>query len=356
MIGARARLRGGARPDTQAGMPGTAPATDWKERPTPGEAERFEGYAKLLGEMQKEAARGAPGRALHAKGLAGVRGTFTVLDGLPAHARMGLFASPGAHEAWVRFSNGMGRVRADGKGDVRGLAIKVLGVLGRKIIPGLEDATTQDFLLIQSPSLAVRDADEFMFLVDAGRKPLTLLPRFVGRFGLRRTLKILGALPKSFPSNVPSLASLQFWSPVPFQYGPYAVRATVRPIDPPAPTPPRRSPTYLTDDLAATLAARPLTWAFLVQFYVNDEKTPIEDASVDWREADAPFLEVARLTLPVQDVRSPEGQRDSQLVEEMSFDPWHALVEHRPLGSMMRARAPAYRVSVQQRNARPEPR
>jgi hypothetical protein len=338
-------------------MPGSAPATDWKERPTPGEAERFEGYAKLLGQMQQAASRGDLRRALHAKGLFGARATFTVLDGLPAHARMGLFATPGVHDAWVRFSNGMGRVRADGKGDVRGFAIKVLGVPGRKLIPGLEDATTQDFLLIQSSALAVRDADEFIFLVDAGQRPLTFLPRLIGRLGLGRTLKMLAGLPKSLPSNVPSLAAVQFWSGAPIQYGPYAARYTVRPVDPPpAPARGKRSPTYLTDGLAAILAERPLTWAFLVQFYVDDQKTPIEDASVDWREEDAPFLEVARLTLPKQDVRSPEGQRDAQLVEEMSFDPWHALVEHRPLGSMMRARAPAYRVSVQRRKAAPEPR
>ncbi|MHB8419079.1 MAG: catalase family protein [Myxococcales bacterium] len=337
-------------------MPSASPATDWKELPTPGEAERFEGYAKLLGEMQRQAADGGPRRALHAKGLLGARATFTVLEGLPAHARVGLFAAPGTHGAWVRFSNGMGRVRADGKGDVRGLAIKVLGVPGRKIIPGLEDATTQDFLLIQSPALAVRDADEFMFLVDAGRKPLTLLPRFIGRFGFGRTLKILGGLPKSFPSGVPSLAALQFWSPVPIQYGPYAARCSVRPVDPPAAPSGRRGGSYLGDGLAATLAVRPLAWTFLVQFYVDAVRTPIEDASIDWREDVSPFLEVARLELPQQDVRSPEGQRDAQLVEEMSFDPWHALVEHRPLGSMMRARGPAYRVSTEQRQAAPEPR
>jgi hypothetical protein len=33
-------------------------------------------------------------------------------------------------------------------------------------------------------------------------------------------------------------------------------------------------------------------------------------------------------------------------VERLSFDPWHALVEHRPLGVVMRARAVAYRRAV----------
>lgn len=38
----------------------------------------------------------------------------------------------------------------------------------------------------------------------------------------------------------------------------------------------------------------------------------------------------------------------------MSFDPWHALVEHRPLGSIMRARNAAYRVSTAARKATSE--
>jgi hypothetical protein len=39
----------------------------------------------------------------------------------------------------------------------------------------------------------------------------------------------------------------------------------------------------------------------------------------------------------------------------MSFDPWHAVEELRPLGAMMRARAIAYRESVIERQAAPEP-
>jgi hypothetical protein len=39
----------------------------------------------------------------------------------------------------------------------------------------------------------------------------------------------------------------------------------------------------------------------------------------------------------------------------MSFDPWHALEAHRPLGAMMRARNHAYRVSTKERQAAAEP-
>ena len=39
----------------------------------------------------------------------------------------------------------------------------------------------------------------------------------------------------------------------------------------------------------------------------------------------------------------------------MSFDPWHAREDLRPLGNLMRARNHAYRISTQKRGAIAEP-
>ena len=64
---------------------------------------------------------------------------------------------------------------------------------------------------------------------------------------------------------------------------------------------------------------------------------------------------MAKLTLPKQDVASPRGKKVAELIEKLSFDPWHALEDHRPLGNMMRARNHAYRESTQERGAAPEP-
>ena len=61
--------------------------------------------------------------------------------GWPSSCASCLFARPGRYRAYVRFSNGASAHQPDGKGDVRGVAIKVLGVAGTKIIPGLETAT-----------------------------------------------------------------------------------------------------------------------------------------------------------------------------------------------------------------------
>ena len=108
----------------------------------------------------------------------------------------------------------------------------------------------------------------------------------------------------------------------------------------------------LAEEMSERLRKTPVEYDFQLQFFADEKTTPIEDASVDW---DAPWLTVGRLTLPVQDVSSDSGRRVTELIEKMSFDPWHALVELRPLGNMMRARNPAYRLSTQERKAAPEP-
>jgi hypothetical protein len=111
----------------------------------------------------------------------------------------------------------------------------------------------------------------------------------------------------------------------------------------------------LREELAARLAEGPVSYDLKVQFFEDERRTPIEDASRAWSEADAPFIPLARLTLPKQDIDSPRGRKLAEYVESLSFDPWHALEELRPLGNMMRARNVAYRLSTQERGAAKEP-
>ena len=66
-------------------------------------------------------------------------------------------------------------------------------------------------------------------------------------------------------------------------------------------------------------------------------------------------MELGRFIVPKQDIRSPRGEALEAQVETLSFDPWHAVPELRPLGAIMRARSVAYRASVIERGAAPEP-
>jgi hypothetical protein len=335
-----------------------SPATNWKETIPPDESARFERHAEALREMQRRHAAGAGKklRALHAKPNAGLEAELTVLPDLPQHARVGLFATPGTFRAYVRFSNGSGVPQPDQVPDVRGAAIKVVGVPGKKIIPGLEDAKTVDFLLIKQAVIPFRDADEFVGLLLAADRPLPGLFRFVGQVGLCRAVNLMWKLSRSLAEPVTSVATTRYYSAVPIKFGPYAVHYALEPEAAPEPLAvPGVVPGYIGEEITERLRRGSVSFDFRVQFYVDAERTSIEDASVEWQEKDAPFLTVARLVLLKQDTQSPRGHRVAELVESLSFDPWHTIEDFRPLGNMMRARNPAYRLSTQERGAAPEP-
>jgi hypothetical protein len=220
----------------------------------------------------------------------------------------------------------------------------------------MEDAKTQDFLLIRTPATPVRDADEFVALLRAAANPALLVPRLIRGVGLARAFAILKRAVPSLASSMTSFATTRYFSAAPIQFGPYAVHYALEPMtQPDASAKAGNGVDYLADELAARLRNGPVVYELRVQFYRDATKTPIEDASVEWLERDAPFLTVARLTLPQQDVRSARGAKIAAWIEELSFDPWHALVEMRPLGSLMRARNHAYRLSTMERRAAPEP-
>jgi hypothetical protein len=328
----------------------TAPSKTWKEVVPADEDARFERYAAQLAQLQADSARGgSPGRALHHKGHGGFEAILEVLGDLPEHARQGLFAKPGRYDALVRFSNGASRVKKDDAGDVRGVAVKVLGVDGVKV---LGEARTQDFLAILSPATPFRTADEFVAMVLAARSPALALPRVIGALGFRG-LGLLRALLAGIGQPVTSLATRRFYSALPIQCGPYAVRFALTPLSA-SEGAPASGADRLRGDLESRLRAGPLEYALELQFFVDEARTPIEDASVDWPEALAPYVRVGTLVLSRQDASSEKGRALAARVEALSFDPWHALVEHKPLGNMMRARKHAYFASTKGRGAAPE--
>jgi hypothetical protein len=107
-------------------------------------------------------------------------------------------------------------------------------------------------------------------------------------------------------------------------------------------------------ELRDRVAKEEVRFALEVQRFVDAVRTPIEDPTVPWDASVTPYLPIATLVIPKQDTRGDGGKKLGEYVESLSFDPWHALPEHRPLGAIMRARAVAYRVSVEARGARSE--
>jgi hypothetical protein len=334
-----------------------APSTQWKENIDSGEAARLEKYAEALHAIQKKRdAQGPSRRALHPKGHLGLKAEFTVLPDLPDYAKVGIFSQPGTYQAYARFSNGGSAVNDDRQGGTRAIALKLLGVGGKKIIHGLEDAPTQDFLLIGSAALPFKNADEFVPFVTNIGKPWIGLPTVIFKIGLGRTLDILKKMKAGAKHPTISLATMRYYSAAPIQFGPYAVHYRLSPHEVDAPgAQPGQTPNYLAEDLSARIKREPLVFDFAVQFFVDETRTPIEDVSVEWKEDISPFVTLGRLTISPQDPDSAPGRKLYEFIEKLSFDIWHAPVEFRPLGNIMRARRVAYKVSSKERQALPEP-
>jgi hypothetical protein len=93
------------------------------------------------------------------------------------------------------------------------------------------------------------------------------------------------------------------------------------------------------------LSSAPVQFALHVRKYVSEQPTPVEDGAVEWKESDSPWLPVATLTIPVQNVLDFVGQPARDRVDALAFNPWHAPAEFRPLGNLNRARRPVYAAS-----------
>lgn len=318
----------------------------WREVIPDGEAARLDALAKRLAGDGK-----LDGRPLHRKTLAALHARFEVGEA-PRDLRHGLFAEPGSYDAFVRFSSGAGQARSDRVADVRGLAVKVLGVAGPKVIPGLETASTQDFLAILTPTFPFKDPAAFVDIaVAGGRGRLAVLGAVLRHYGLVGPRGALPRLRRALDTSMRSLVERTYWSAVPLRLGPHAVKLRFRPMDVPPPVPPVGGPDALAVELQARVRVSPLSFRVEAQRFVDESRTPIEDPTVEWAERDSPWAALARLMIPAQAAESRAGRMLAAYVERLSFDPWHALVEHRPLGAVMRARAAAYKHAAIARGA-----
>lgn len=324
------------------------PSTSWKENIAADETERFVAHGEQFAAIQaRKSAKYGPGRALHRKQLTAAAGKLDVLPDLPEFARHGLFEKTATFDVRVRLSNG-GMDRAPDKvPDIRGFALRVLGVKGDSAL-GNGPAVSQDFTLINQSQFAFPKSDEFVaFVVAASNGNGALVKFLVKRYGLfggpARLLSMIKTIGRSFGG----FATETVFSAVPMACGPYAARVRLVPADANGTATPGANKDWGAE-FSARLRQQTLQWELQLQPFVNEQMTPIEDASVDWS---SPYTTVATLTLPQQDTASADGQVLLKQVEESVFDPWQALAAHRPLGDVQRARKVVYFVSQKGRGA-----
>jgi len=94
--------------------------------------------------------------------------------------------------------------------------------------------------------------------------------------------------------------------------------------------------------LIAELRDRPYEFDIQVQLCADLARMPVEDVTVEWPEQLSRFVTVAKLRFPQQDVSDDDNL---EKMDALSFTPWRATAEHRPLGNIMRVRKEVYRHS-----------
>src|SRR5688572_21825846 len=106
-----------------------------QENPPPREAAFAKSIADRLKTRITAASKGGVVRRdAHPKMHGVVKAEFIVEPSLPPELRVGVFAEPKTYQAWIRFSNQNDGLRPDRKIDIRGMAIKLMGVPGEKLL------------------------------------------------------------------------------------------------------------------------------------------------------------------------------------------------------------------------------
>jgi hypothetical protein len=281
-------------------------------------------------------------RDAHPKSHGLLTGEFRVQEDLPPRLRFGLFARAKTYPCLIRLSNGNPRVQNDHDKDVRGFAIKVRKVPGRKLLPNELDATTQDFLLCNHPTFFIRNVADYVEFMEHSMKgsALSLLSYFINWNPLDWHLYELKKLAEALFKTIDSPLRIQYWSQTPYRLGPASVKYTVVPRSVPSiGNFPQTSPDYFRLTMAEELSQGDALFDFMVQFQTNELQMPIEDSTILWDESVSPFHKVASLFIPRQNFNT--AARDA-FAENLSFTPWHSLPEHEPLGSTNRTRRVVY--------------
>ena len=326
------------------------------EEVSPDEAETQRGLTEAMLSIARKTLgdTGHAHRAVHAKPHGYLRARFEVLPDLPPGLSQGLFAAPASYDALLRFSTTPGDILADDVSVPRGVAVKVLGVPGARL-PGSEGDTTQNYVLANSPTFQVATDKAFLRQL----KPLAgttgeLEPVKHAASVLSRAAATALGLVGQKSATLTTLAGQanthllgdSFYSQAPLLHGEYFAKVAMAPASDELIALSGEHiklsghPDAIREGIQAYFSALPATWEFKVQLATSIKSMPVEDAAVQWPEAESPYLTVARVSALPQATWSDDMRN---LVEEhMSFNPWIGLAAHRPLGSIMRARRPAY--------------
>ncbi|MBE9180014.1 catalase family protein [Oculatella sp. LEGE 06141] len=297
-------------------------------------------------------------RGAHAKGHGGLKGELKIYDNLPAPLAQGLFREPRTYPVMIRFSTAPGDVMPDGMSSFRGMAIKVIGVEGSKLFSAEPEALTQDFLMINRPVFPAGNVARYLNEQLLQEKVVVSAPEEAQQL-LTTALRTVNAVtekvgidlyPTALGITLPETHILgeTYYTTAALRYGDYIAKISADPLSASlqplvGKTVDTSAPSVLRDLIVEFFRQQSAEYELRVQLCTNLETMPIEDASIQWSEEDSPYQAIAKLTIPVQEAYSPA--RRVYVDEVLSFNAWHCIAEHRPLGSIQRVRMQVYEAS-----------
>ncbi|WP_444944165.1 LodA/GoxA family CTQ-dependent oxidase [Microbulbifer sp. ZKSA006] len=266
------------------------------------------------------------------------KGTFRVRRDIPENFQIGLFAGD-EYELWARFSSDTLPTVSDFK-TTCGIGLKLFDTPTPKIF-GLPDETTFDFIMQNYPVFFVDTAKDMCEFTKAGVIDGDYDPYLKEH---PKTARILNDMAQP----VGSVLSIPYWGILPFalgdkQYVKYMLKPTTQ--DQPPHTAPA-NPTYLAQEMAARLANEAMTFEFCIQLRTNPETMPLDEATVEWPVSESPFVPVADIVFPKQDINR-RGQ--AAYGENLSMNIWRVTKEHKPQGSIADVRKVVYAASADTR-------
>ncbi|MBA2486657.1 MAG: catalase, partial [Nitrospira sp.] len=291
--------------------------------------------------------RGAAIRDAHPKAHGCVKALFQVDETLDASLAKGVFRSGYTYEAWLRFSNSSADPdQADITGDGRGLAIKLMGIQRSELQTTGTEALTQDFIMISHPTFIMDDPSDYVSF----QEEITNT-KWLNKIVVPFTLGLKGAWNayQITRKTIENPLQTRYWSMVPYQLGTgpgrQAIKFSAKPFSDSSQScpalhdefPSDPHPNFLRQALRHTLTNGQACMQFFLQ--PRAPSMSVENSKDEWKEADAPFVKVATIHIPQQEFDTPE---QNLFCENLSFDPWHALPEHRPLGVINRLRRIIY--------------
>ncbi len=311
-----------------------------EERSLPGEEEFLQSIISTFEQqMRKLWKPGGVERGGNTKTHGMVRGEFTIHDNLPPEFRHGIYAQPQTFRAWVRFS-GPGPYITPDIDDVgfMSLSIKLMGVPGPKLME--EEKHTLDMFGVSTPTFVTPDVRANAQLQAESLKNAQMF--YFLNFHRSHVLDLI--MQSLFIKTQSSPLEAPYFSCVPYLLGEgQAMQYSIWPKTnkrTPIPRLPFRPPDdYLRDAMVASLADGDVELDIRLQRQTDPHLMPIENAAVLWPEKLSPRVSVATLRLPRQKFGSPAQM---EFAKKLSYNPWHTIAEHRPLGNQSRARQRLY--------------